>query len=131
LSLYQSCGYQYGFGLSFFNPTVPGFCGVQPPEPCQDQYQNPYTCCGNTWGGYTQEADGTTSCSYFHSLPPGCYFQEDHYNRQLIDSKTVILNGIWTNYPDSWTLSYNCSTMKGTQDTSVEYKLGTVVVTGV
>lgn len=131
LSIYQSCGYQYGFGLAFFVPSVPGLCGEQPPEPCQNQYQNPYTCCGNTYGGYTQEADGTTSCWFFNSAPPGSHFGEDPFNRILVDSKTRIFNGMWYNYPKNWTLSYNCSTGQGTQTPSVEYNLGTVVVTGV
>ena len=127
-SYYFSCGYQNGFGITF-TPFV-NQCETTA-EPCIPIYNNPYYCCGNIGGGYKTQPDGTISCGGFEALVPQSYFEEDRYNRILVDSKTVIFNGLWTNSPIVWTLYQNCLTGTGLISASEEFVLGTVTLNGV
>jgi len=128
VSISQSCGYQYGFGISFF---YTGYPCQRPPDDCVPLYMNAYYCCDNLWGGYITQPDGTITCDTHWQVPPGSYFGEDRYNRVLIDSKTAIFNGVWTNYPSSYTFFQDCTTFEFWQDPTIEYKIGSVVVNGV
>jgi hypothetical protein len=128
ISTSQSCGYQYGFGVSFF---YTGYLCERPSDVCVPLYNNPYYCCDNLFGGYTTQPDGTITCGPHHQIPPGSYFGEDRYNRVLIDSKTAIFNGVWTNYPASYTYFFDCRTFEFWQDAPQEYKIGSVLVNGV
>ena len=125
----RSCGYNYGFTITFFGYGGSLCQGV--PLPCNPPYNDLYYCCGNVYGGYTKQPDGTESCSYHNGITVWSSYYDDVHNRDLIDSKTVIYHGVFMNAVENCTRTYDCATYRGEADPSWEYKLGSVVATGV
>ena len=128
-SAYSSCGYGYGFSCTFFGYGG-GLC-QEVEQPCNTPYNDPYYCCGNVYGGYTTQADGTETCYFLSQITPWSSYVDDIHNRELIDSKTVIFNGVFQNAPKEYVQTYNCSTRIQDTDPSVIYKAGSILATGV
>lgn len=129
---YVSCGYQYGFVCTFTGAA--GFQCEAPLGPCvpQNYYPpDPYKCCGNIFGGYTKQPDGTVVCGYLSQIIPWSSYVDDPYNRHIINGKTVQFNGVWQNNPENYKQTYNCSTLKSFTTPYVLYKSGTVQISGV
>lgn len=127
---YSSCGYQYGFHCSFFGINNGGNClGV--PEPCVIPFNDPWYCCGNIFGGYTIQPDGTEVCGRMSQIGPYSFYTDDPYNREIINGKTVKFNGTWANAPEKYVSIFDCSTGIQNVDPTTIYKAGTIVATGV
>lgn len=129
LNAYQSCGFQYGFSATFAGYGG-GFC-QEVEQPCDPPYNDQYYCCGNLYGGYTTQPDGTESCGLLSEIVPWSTYVDDIWNREVIDSKTVRFNGIFMNAVLNRTYTTDCSTYIPDVDPSYEYKLGTILATGV
>ena len=130
VATYSSCGYNYGFSLTFLGYGG-GLC-QEVPLPCNPGPNNPnYYCCGNVFGGYVMQPDGTESCGYMSQITPFSSYSDDIYNRDLIDSKTVRFNGTFMNAVTKYTQSYDCATGTSQTDPTYEYKPGTILATGV
>lgn len=130
-----SCGYlgngysYYAFNLSFFG-IAGGLC-EEVPLPCVNPPFEPFYCCGNVYGAYVTQPDGTVTCANINAISIYSTYFDDPYNRELIDSKTVKLNGTWNNSPTTYVENFNCETSKIDKDPNSEIKVGTILVTGV
>jgi len=130
VNFWNSCGYMYDFNVSFFIPSSDvGKC-VLDPGPCQPVYNNNYSCCGNIFGGYITNPDGTISCGNLYNSIYST-FQWDPYNMVVVDEKTIIYYGVWQTGTDDYKNEYDCMTQKTKSSAYETWSFGSVTVIGV
>jgi hypothetical protein len=126
---YISCGLQFGFSVAFTG--MAGYECRTPIGPCQPGFgnNNVFTCCGNIYGGYSTQPDGTIRCGPVTQVIPLSNFTVDTSNIDFLNDGTIIYNGVWANNRTSYNYSYNCGTYQASIDPTQDYVIGTVTVT--